>query len=99
MSTHFTFNDNSITKLVSEPHLDFTAVTIWACEVVTSYMNQSAVLVLGYTNSWIDLGNSWSIVECEISANVLPVLVILIDLDDCVTSVVGWRGSANILDV
>jgi hypothetical protein len=98
-SAEMTGNDDSITILIGESDLNVRAVVAWAGEVVSSYVDQRLLLVLGNTEGWFDGGDFWSIVENEISANVLPVLVVLIDLNGSVTSVVGWWRGANVLNV
>jgi hypothetical protein len=92
-------NNNSITVLVGESNLDMRAVTSWAGKVLTLYVEGSSLRVLGYTICWVNGGDSWTIVESEISTNVLPVLIVLIDLNDGITSIFRWRSCANVLNV
>ena len=92
-------NNDSITILVGESNLDVRAVTSWAGKVLTLDVESSSFRVLGYTIGWVDGGDSWTIIESKVSANVLPVLVVLVDLNDGITSVLGWWGCANVLDV
>lgn len=45
------------------------------------------------------MSNSWAIIESEISSNVLPVLIILIDFNGCVTCIFGRWSCADVLDI
>jgi hypothetical protein len=82
-----TLDNDSITILICKSDLNVGAVTSWASEVLTGNSKIGTLGVLGYTISWINLGDSWTIVESKVSANVLPILIILIDLNYCLSSV------------
>jgi hypothetical protein len=92
-------NNDSITVLVGESNLNVRAVTSWAGEVLTLDVEGSSLWVLGYTIGWVDRGDSWAVVESEVSTNVLPVLIVLVDFNDGITSVLGWWSGANVLNV
>ena len=92
-------NNDSITVLVGESDLDVRAVTSWAGKVLTLDVEGSSLRVLGYTIGWVDRGDSWAVVESEISSNILPVLFVLVNFNDGFTRVLGWRSGANILNV
>jgi hypothetical protein len=92
-------NNDSITVLVGESNLDVRAVTSWAGEVLTLDVEGSSLGVLGYTIGWVDRGYSWTVVESEVSTNILPVLFVLVDFNDGFTGVLGWRSGANVLNV
>jgi hypothetical protein len=80
-------NNNSVTLVVCESDLDVGAVTGWAGEVLTIQVDVGSLRVLGYTECWFNLGNSWTVIESKVSANVLPVLVVLHNLNSSFTSV------------
>jgi hypothetical protein len=86
-SREVTLDNDSITILICKSDLNVGAVTSWASEVLTGNSKIGTLGVLGYTISWINLGDSWTIVESKVSANVLPILIILIDLNYCLSSV------------
>jgi len=94
-----TLDDDSITLLVGESNLDVRAVSSWAGEVLTIEIEIRSLRVLGYTIDWADSSDSWTIIESEVSSNILPVLIVLVDLDGGLTSVLGWWSLANVLNI
>lgn len=94
-----TLDDDSISGFVGESDLDVRAVSGWAGEVLTVEVEIRSLGVLGYTINWADSSNSWTIIESKVSSNILPILIVLVDLDGGLTSVLGWWSLANIFNI
>jgi hypothetical protein len=82
-----TLDDNSVTILIGESDFDVRAVITWAGKVVTFDIESGSFRILGYTISWINRCDFWTIIENEISTNVLPVLIVLVDFNNSLTSI------------
>jgi len=83
---------DSITKLVGESHLNLTASSWawWALKVLTNNLDLVTLWVLGYTEFRINLCHSGTSLKHKVSANILPVDIVLHDLNFGFTSVVSW---------
>jgi hypothetical protein len=92
-------NNNSISILVCESNFDVRTVSCWASEVFTLDFKIGSLGVLGDTICWFNMSNSWTIVESEISTNVLPVLIILVDFNGSITCIFGWWSCADVLNI
>jgi hypothetical protein len=83
---------NSITKPIGESDLDLTASswTWWALKVLTNNLDLVTLWVLGHTKFRINLCHSGTSFKHKVSANILPVDVVLHYFNFGFTSVVSW---------
>lgn len=94
-------NDNLIAILVREANSNLTAAAWawWTFEVLTLQNQLRSVWILGHTVDWVARDNSGTLLKHEVAADVLPVDVVLVYLDDGIASVIGWGSWADILNV